>query len=197
MKKKIFAIVLCLIMAVALAIPAFATQSNVARAPVVGIPYFLACWNGQRDASGNMMVLRGNGMNATMTTNIMSDKGAWQYLAAPHGNMYLRNTASPQEVVNIYRVLQAGIYYECKGYWYDHSTSGRDQRIAVNGAQVYLANPLVSGTWYLQADRSALSVSSVIFFRTEPEHKHNGTGETLDITNRDYDTGGCDAASRI
>lgn len=42
MKKKIFAIVLCLIMAVALAIPAFATQSNVARAPVVGIPYFLA-----------------------------------------------------------------------------------------------------------------------------------------------------------
>ena len=71
MKKKIFAIVLCLIMAVALAIPAFATQSNVARAPVVGIPYFLACWNGQRDASGNMMVLRGNGMNATMTTNIM------------------------------------------------------------------------------------------------------------------------------
>ena len=28
MKKKIFAIVLCLIMAVALAIPAFATQSN-------------------------------------------------------------------------------------------------------------------------------------------------------------------------
>lgn len=30
MKKKIFAIVLCLIMAVALAIPAFATQSNVA-----------------------------------------------------------------------------------------------------------------------------------------------------------------------
>lgn len=165
MKKKIFAIVLCLIMAVALAIPAFATQSNVARAPVVGIPYFLACWNGQRDASGNMMVLRGNGMNATMTTNIMSDKGAWQYLAAPHGNMYLRNTASPQEVVNIYRVLQAGIYYECKGYWYDHSTSGRDQRIAVNGAQVYLANPLVSGTWYLQADRSALSISSVIFYQ--------------------------------
>lgn len=76
MKKKIFAIVLCLIMAVALAIPAFATQSNVARAPVVGIPYFLACWNGQRDASGNMMVLRGNGMNATMTTNVMSDKGS-------------------------------------------------------------------------------------------------------------------------
>ena len=60
MKKKLFAMALCLLMVVAMAVPAFAMQSNVARAPVVGIPYFLACWNGQRDASGNMMVLRGN-----------------------------------------------------------------------------------------------------------------------------------------
>ncbi|MZL81845.1 hypothetical protein GT748_14660, partial [Bittarella massiliensis] len=50
MKKKLFAMALCLLMVVAMAVPAFAMQSNVARAPVVGIPYFLACWNGQRDA---------------------------------------------------------------------------------------------------------------------------------------------------
>lgn len=164
MKKKILASLLCLILIVSLAIPAFAEQPERATVPSTGLPYVLACWNGQLDVGGNMMLLNGNGINVTMSTSNLNTKSSWLYLSAPHGNTYLRNEANPQEVVNIYRVLQSGIYYECRGYWYDHSTQGRDQRIVVSGSKIYLAQPLVSGTWYLQADRSAVSASPIIFY---------------------------------
>jgi len=164
MKRKLFAVTLCIVLLVALAVPAFAAPTGATRAPVAGVSYFIACWNGQLDSNGERMVLFGNGINATMTTSRMNNKGQWYYLTAPHGNMYLRNALEPQEVVNIYRVLQSGIYYECKGYWYDHSTQGRDQRIVVDGTRIRLAQPLVSGTWYLQADRSTVSNSPVIFY---------------------------------
>ena len=169
LNKKILTVCLALMMTVVMAVPAFAaeakqlntTQSNI----LTNYPLFLGGWNGGRDGNGDMHVLTGTGSNNITRTAIMSDRGSWAFLVSPHNSndYYIRNLDT-SEVVNIYRVLQNGTYYYCRGYWYDSTTQGRDQRVVLEGTRIRLSAPLVSGSWYLQADRSSVSDSDVIFY---------------------------------
>lgn len=170
MKKKLLSVALCAALVFAMAVPAFAASQTSILSSRSAVPsynkiYWLACWNGQLASDGYAKILNGKGSNETMTVEPMRPNGRymWQYLQSPHGNgAYLRNVNSPYEVVNVYRVLQSGIYYLCRGYWYEGN--GRDQRISVNGSQIYLTDPVMGGTWYLQADYSAIHDSPVIFY---------------------------------
>lgn len=167
MKKRIPMFLLAIAMMVAMALPSFAAtfQSNTARSIPTNYPYFLGCWNGGRDSNGDMHVLTGTGVNNITRTAVMGESGSWVFLVSPHNstNYYMRNSKT-SEVVNMYRVLQNGTYYNCQGYWYDNNTQGRDQRIVIDNSKIRLAAPLVGGTWYLQADRSSVSDSDVIFY---------------------------------
>lgn len=168
MKKRIPMFLLALAMMVAMALPTFAlepVQSNTARRVPVSSPVSIACWGGATDSDGSMHILTGTGTNNITRTAVMSARGSWTFMVSPHdsSNYYIRNR-STSEVVNMYRVLQGGTYYNCRGYWYDRSTMGRDQRVVVDNMKIRLAAPLVSGSWYLQADRSVVSDSDVIFY---------------------------------
>ena len=163
MKKKLFALSLCVIMVLTMAISVSAAQPRGVSTPTPDNTYFIACWNGYLDsASNSKLLLTGNGINARMTTAPTNSRDIWWLLDAPHGDWYLRNSASASEVVNIYRVLESGSYYYCRGYWYE--SYGNDQRIKTSGSKIYLASPIMGGTWYLQADRSNPSISDVIFY---------------------------------
>lgn len=169
LSKKILTVCLALMMAVVMAVPAFAAEAkqlNTAQNNIVtNYPFFLGGWNGAYHSDGYMRVLTGTGTNNITRTALMSDRGTWAFLVSPHSSSdyYIRNL-STSEVVNIYRVLQNGTYYYCRGYWYDSSTQGRDQRVVLDGTRIRLSAPLVSGSWYLQADRSSVSDSDVIFY---------------------------------
>lgn len=169
LSKKILTVCLALATAVVMAVPAFAQetkQRNVASSTIVpNYSYRIAGWNGSVDSNGDMRVLTGMGTNEITRTALQTPKGLWTFLTSPHNSSqyYIRNV-STNEVVNIYRVLQNGTYYYCKGYWYDNNSQGRDQRVVVDGARIRLAAPLVSGTWYLQTDHSSVSDSDVIFY---------------------------------
>lgn len=167
MKKLLAVVLVCAIMAVCGA-SAFAAQNSAAARgsypiPDSGIPYEIVGWNANRDSAGYVHMLRSSGQNKVIMTSTAGDSNCiWYCLKAPHGNMYFRSTG--QDVINIYRVLKNDRYYDCTGYYYDHSTNGRDQRLSINGTKVFLSNPLIPGTWYLQADRSAVSDSATIFY---------------------------------
>lgn len=152
----VFVLVVCTLVPIALAAPV----------PNSGIPYYAVAWNAARDSQGYVKVLQGHGMQVVMTVGNANDNNSiWYSRSAPHGGSYLQNLTSPYELVNMTRVLQYGTYYNCRGYSYDSATSGRDQRLAYSGAYAYLANPIVTGTWYLQTDKSSISsVSDVIFY---------------------------------
>ena len=145
------------------------TSSNVhaeTMQPDSSIVYALAGWYGATASDGNKKVLQGHGNQVVMTVGTYnSNNSDWYCVTAPDGDFYLQNRVSPYELVNITRILQNNTYYNCRGYWYDSTTNGRDQRLKQAGPHLYLAYPLVSGTWYLQTSSSTIvNTCNVIFY---------------------------------
>lgn len=135
--------------------------------PGSSITYALAGWNGAYAQDGNKRVLQGHSNQVVMTVGVYSVSNSdWNCVAAPDGNFCLQNCTSPYELVNITRILQYNTYYYCRGYWYDSTTNGRDQRLKQSGTYLYLADPIVSGTWFLQTDYSSVSNTSDVIFYT-------------------------------
>lgn len=135
--------------------------------PDSGQPYAFCAWNGGTDSAGYKKTLQGHGLEVVMTVgNYSSSNSDWLCVTAPHGNFYLQNSQSPYELVNVTRILQYGTYYNCRGYSYESTTNGRDQRLVRTGSYIRLADPIMGGTWYLQTDKSALSSTSDVIFYT-------------------------------
>ena len=150
MKKKLISLTIGMILTVILSVPAFAyiKPGDMNR--------YIYAWKGT-----GMAALTDCGVGNIITVNTsVSTRHSWAVVAAPH--------------VNIYRVLQNGIYYLCTAYPYENATQGRDQRIEILGgdsfSQVRLAQPLIGGDWYMMPDRSAASsLSDVIWYTASTE----------------------------
>ncbi len=136
--------------------------------PNSSVIYALAAWEGATDSNNNKRVLQGHGTQVVMTVGTYNANNSdWYCVSAPDGDFYLQNRVSPYELVNITRILQNNSYYNCRGYWYDSSTNGRDQRLKQLSSYLYLANPLVSGgTWLLQPYSSSFTSSCDVIFYT-------------------------------
>lgn len=158
MKKKLCALALCVIMVVALAVPAFAAV------PIESTGSLYA-WRGTMTADGKAGLVN-NGSN-----QILSVKGgtssSWTLQKAPSGTGLVLKTPGGL-CVNIYRVNQGG-YYNATAYPFDTADRGRDQRINANndiyadGTAFQLVEPNLNagGNWYLCTDASN-PVSSTI-----------------------------------
>ena len=161
MKKKLISLTIGMILTVILSVPAFAyiKPGDMNR--------YIYAWKGT-----GMAALTDCGVGNIITVNTsVSTRHSWAVVAAPHGNYRITHNGND---VNIYRVLQNGIYYLCTAYPYENATQGRDQRIEILGgdsfSQVRLAQPLIGGEWYMMPDRSAASsLSDVIWYTASTE----------------------------
>lgn len=157
MKKKLFAVIMCLALVFAMAVPASAAISLNAN------NQYIYGWKGTGSAA---LTFKGVGATMTVQQASVGARNTWSVVTAPHGNY--RITYNGYDV-NIYRVLQHGVYYNCTAYPYENGTQGRDQRVNIytanNYSRVQLASPLIDGNWYMVPDKSAASaVSDVIWF---------------------------------
>lgn len=159
--KQISGFLLVLVLTFCINTPIYADAMSTSAGP-----YEVYAWN-KTAVNGNYKALQGHGNQVVMTVNTLDySNSVWTWGAGIHGNYILQNVTTPYELVNITRVLQYDTYYNCRGYWYDSSTNGRDQRLVQIGSYIRLADPLVSGTWYLQTDKSSPSSSSNVIFYT-------------------------------
>ena len=156
MKKKLLVLVLCIILVVAMAIPAFAavgvgTQKIYGWGGTNSIPLFCS-------GSGQTIQL----LNTSTTQ--------WTVIGVGNGR-YRITDASKNLDVNIYRVLQPNNYYYCTAYTYDSATHGVDQLVRITQigsgrSMIQLSDPVMGGSWYMMADRSApSSQSDVIWYQ--------------------------------
>lgn len=167
MKKRLFSIALCAALVFAMAVPAFATPIDKNNAN----SQWIYAWQGSGRAS-----LTYRGVANTITVNKANtgvNRNAWSIVPAPHGQYRITYNGAD---VNIYRVLQHGIYYLCTAYPYEENANGVDQRVDVitlnNYTQFRLATALNGERWYLMPDRSAESSSSdVIWYTTAGQYR--------------------------
>lgn len=166
MKKKLITCLLCFLLAFSLSLPSFAIEYNPD-----GTGDWIRGWVG----SGQTALLMGNGVNAPVIVGTNTSTGkdhVWGVVKRGADYTLETGPASNTYCVNMYRVLQNGIYYNCTGYYYENATGGRDQRVQLlqyNGYTIVrLSSPIVGGTWYMVADYSSPVSSSSVIWYTDP-----------------------------
>lgn len=171
--KKMVTVFMAVLMAVCLAVPAFAAPINTDG----DFADYIFGWEGQ-DAA----LLKGHGVNQTITVGTQnSAPGDDVWRPVRMGNNYVIYNGMPGSYcVNIRRVLINGAYYYCTGYPYDDSTEGRDQLVKIsnfgNYSIVRLADPLISGIWYMNADFSnPVERSDVVWYIDHSKQKARWT----------------------
>lgn len=162
-KKKLITLAMTCVLAMGMAITAFAAPINT---DGVFADYIFG-WGGN-----GVAMLKGHGVNRTMTVgtnNDTPDDHVWLPVLRNNGYVIYSGTTNSY-CVNIRRVLINNTYYYCTGYYYEDATNGRDQRVRIlnhgSYSTVRLADPLISGTWYMVADYSQPVQSSNVIWYT-------------------------------